>query len=596
MFAHPTSHKRLPVILTACLLSVALPVSGLAAKEKNKGTSKPAAEMTTSYEVSIPSIDAPGSNLGEDVLRDILSGNISAHADALSALDADSISVPEMVVTITSTQDDETYTASFTLSDLRLENVEDGVATSVSLAGIDMTTDEADANFGALSAANFNIGGMLGVYGLVDSMGQTEMQTIYTDLTAVGGSIEAEDVSCTIGPVAGDEFKARPLRTSFAEIMALADKASDVEDDMDPALLGQVMRIYADFLTAFETSEVTFGGLSCEGEDSDGRPMTFDIASMVMGGMSPGLYPSISIDGFSVVVEGDGSMTLDNFTFKPMDLSSVIATLESAPELIDETWLEANARALIPAMEGFSMSGLDIDVPDPEDADARIAAAVGAFDLSLADYFNGIPTKVDTSAQNIQVALPEDSEDETVVQMRALGITDIDMGFRLAAAWDEATDSIAVEDVSLSGVDLGSILLAGTITNATSDLFAIDENTTRAAAMSLAVKTLNLTVTDDGISDIMLAAIAAEQGTDAATLRPVFAGIAQGTVLGVMAGAADAAKLGEAVNQFMSGNARTLQIGLDAKEEPGLSLLELAAASDDPSAILNKVNVSAEAK
>ena len=54
------------------------------------------------------------------------------------------------------------------------------------------------------------------------------------------------------------------------------------------------------------------------------------------------------MDGLSIEVENDGFMTLDNFTFKPMDLTTTIATLEAAPAEVDEAWLEANARDLIP--------------------------------------------------------------------------------------------------------------------------------------------------------------------------------------------------------------------------------------------------------
>jgi hypothetical protein len=360
--------------------------------------------------------------------------------------------------------------------------------------------------------------------------------------------------------------------------------------------MGRFLKMYADILTAFETTEVDFEGFSCDGTDDEGRAMTFAVESMTMGGMAPGLYPAISMDGLSIEVEGDGFMTLDNFTMKPMDLTTTIATLENTPDLVDEAWLEANARGLIPAMEGLSLTGLDIDIPDPDAPDTRIQAKVGAFDLSLASYLNGIPTDLDVSAANIQAEIPADSDDESFEQLRALGITSIDAGFRVAAAWDEANDTIVVEEVSVNGADLASVLIAGLVTNATEDLFALDNDVAMAAGMGLAVKELDLTVTDAGLSDIILAVVAAEQGADPATLRPVFAGLAQGTVISMMAGAADAAKLGDAINAFVSGSAKTLVIGIDAKTDPGLGMMDFMEAEQDPTTLLGKVNISAEAK
>lgn len=587
---------RLPALAAACLLSVALPATAGLAKDKVKTADAVPVALEMDYSVLIPTIDAVGSNLDDAQLTQILSGKIVENAEALSGLDATSISVPEITLSITSQSDDETEDATITFSGLVLEDVIDGKAGSISLAGINLLADDADFSFGAMSANNFDIAGVLGLYGLVDAAGQTELETIYTDLVSEGGTLTSEDVTCNIGGVTGAQFKARPLKTSFVEMMAIGQAMEDEGEDVDPATMGQFLKMYADILTAFETSEVSFEGFDCNGVDEDGRPMTFAVAGMTMGGMTPGIYPSIAMDGFNIVVEGDGAFTMDSLVIKPMDLTSTIAALEAAPEEVSEAWFEQNARALIPAMEGLSLAGLDIDIPDPDNEDARIQAKVGAFDISLASYLNGIPTDFDVSASQIQAAIPQDTGDETFEQLISLGITDINAGFRLAAAWDAQSQTVAIEEASVTGVDLATVVLAGTIANATEDLFALDMDASVAAGMAVAVQNLDLTVTDAGLSDIILAVVAAEQGADPATLRPVFAGLAQGSVIGMMAGAADAAKLGEAINSFVAGNAKTLMIGIEAKSEPGLGMMDFMEAEDDPTTLLGKVNISAEAK
>ncbi|MHA6297901.1 hypothetical protein [Devosia sp. CAU 1758] len=588
--------RRMAAFTAACLIGVALPAVTVVAKEKVKPAAAQPAALEVDYRVSIPTIDAVDSSLSDAILSEVLGGNIVDHAEDLADLDATSIAVPEIIVSVTSQSDDGPEEATLTFTDLMLDDVTDGQAATVSLAGISLVTDEGTFEFGAMSAANLDIGGILGIYGLVDRSEQTELEIIYTDLVAEGGTLVAEDISCTIGAMTGAEFKGRPLRTSFGEMMAIAQSMEDDREAADPVLMGRFVKMYADILTAFETSEVTFDGLSCEGIDEEGQVMSFALAGMTMGGMSPGVYPSISMDGFSLVVDGDGAMALDNFTVKPMDLSTTIATLEAAPEAVNEAWFEQNVRALIPAMEGFSFSGLDIDIPDPDAPDARIQAKIGSFDLALAAYLNGIPTDLDISAANIQAQVPTDSGDDSFEQLLALGITEIDAGFRIAAAWDAATDTIAVEEVSMSAVDLATVVLAGTIANATEELFALDTDTSLAAGMAIAIKNLDLTVTDAGLSDIILAVVAAEQGADPATLRPVFAGLAQGSVIGLMAGAADAAKLGEAINAFVSGKAKTLIIGIEAKTEPGLGMMDFMEAETDPTTLLGKVSIRAEAK
>lgn len=594
MVFNSIASRALPALASACLLSVALPASPALA-QKTKTKTPPAAALAVDHSISIAGLDAVDSNVSDDVLTAILSGAIAEHADALAGLDASSITVPEIEVVISARHGKSSSQTVFILNDLVLTDVVDGVAATISLGSIDISSDEAVAAFGTMSAANFDIGGMLGVYGLVDTGGRTAIETIYTDFHASGGGLTGDEVECNIGAVSGAEFKARPLKTSVIDMMALAQAMEDDPDAIDAATIGRIASMYADIFTAFETSEVTFDGLSCEGLDDDGRVMNFDIAGIVMGAMSPGIYPSISMDGFAMVVEGDGEVTLDNLTIKPMDLSGAIATLENLPANVDEAWFDENARLLIPAMDGFSFAGLTINIPDPDDKDARIVADIGGFDLTLANYINGIPADLDISATNVQATLPE-SGDEAIQQLRALGVTDIDASLRLAAAWDEASETIAIKEISASGVDLATITLAGTIANASADLFALDENTALMAGMGVAVKSLTMSVVDAGLADLALNMVAAEQGGDVAQLRPIYADLAKGTLISLLAGVADAAKLGDAVSAFIKGEAKTLEIGITAKNDPGLALEDFITAEEDPASLLGKVNISADAR
>ena len=222
-----TTRQRLGILATACLLSVALPAgSAWAQKIKNKG--EPAADTSATATVSdvsvnIPTIEAVDSNVDEATLRSIFGGNVIDNADALAGLSATSITIPEITLTTTTTIEGEATEAVVTFSDLVLTDITDGTAASVNLAGMSLDAGESGtADFGTLSASTFNIAGVLGFYGLVDS-GQTELETIYTDFSFEGGTFEAPEVSCTMGPVSVAEFKARPLSHNFMEIMALVE-------------------------------------------------------------------------------------------------------------------------------------------------------------------------------------------------------------------------------------------------------------------------------------------------------------------------------------------------------------------------------------
>ena len=142
----------------------------------------------------------------------------------------------------------------------------------------------------------------------------------------------------------------------------------------------------------------------------------------------------------------------------------------------------------------------------------RIKANIGDFDLSLSDYFNGIPTRISSKASGVVVPLPENSTDDSVKMLMALGITKVNVGFDFDASWDKATQSINIGKVAVSGVDLGSFSLASVIGNAAEQLFDVDPNVQQAAGLNVTVKSITLDTKDDGLGDKLVPTLAQQQG------------------------------------------------------------------------------------
>ena len=207
-------------------------------------------------------------------------------------------------------------------------------------------------------------------------------------------------------------------------MMAMFKSLEAEGDTPSPQTIGQLIRMYADIFTAFESSPATFGGFDCKGTDDTGQPMDFSIAGMTMDGLSPGKYPAVTIEGMRVAVEGDGEVSFGNITFKTMDLSGPIAAVEADTDAIDQAWGSmAICRSLIPSFAGFWLRRRQgWTRPTPTLPTERVKAKVGAFDLSLGDYLNGIPTNISTTADHIVVDVPKDSTDEGYKTLLDLGI------------------------------------------------------------------------------------------------------------------------------------------------------------------------------
>lgn len=607
-------------LLTAALSLTAVPAAGLLtasaanaaltttnvqqghdSSSSSSEPSSPSPETTTSTtgftsSLSIPTITAVDSSMDEAALRDALSGGFGKHVDEIAKLNATSITIPEITLTMNVTAEglDAPVTTTMSYKDVVLSNVENGVAESASVGSAESSSPTGSFKFGKMSTSTLDFGGFLALYSFVPGGSPDQpMKTLYKNFSFDGGSFASPEASCTFGKVSADEFQARPLKVSFAAMMEAAQKMDAAKGGTPPA---DAMATFVTFLTdvfqAFKSTPLNLDGLNCSGKGNDGKPFEFKIGSITMDGYAPGIYPAISIKDVSIG-SGPDSIAVAAATFKSTDLSQPIKAVQDNASNLSPDWFEKNYRKLIPAFAGFSFSGLAMDIPDSEHPGERIKANIGDFDLSLSDYFNGIPTKITSKASGVEVPLPENSTDDSVKMLIALGITKVNVGFDFDANWDKATQSINIGKVAVSGVDLGSFALASVIGNAAEQLFDVDPNVQQAAGLNVTLKSITLDTKDDGLGDKLVPMLAQQQGvSDPAAFRTQMAGMAEGAAL-QMLGSTDAARaLGMAVGNFISGKAKTLSINIAAKDPSGVAVPLLMQASNDPTTLVNTVDIT----
>ena len=587
-------------LLAATLSLSAVPAIGLTSVLAQDATpATPAAPDTSSpalkSELTIPTITAVDSSMDETALRDVLSGNVGPHAAELAALSATSITIPEIDLSLTTTTDGKTMASKVVYKDLVLNNVKNGIAESASVGSSSTTSDEGTFSFGKLSADAVDFGAILGFYSLVpvDAANQ-DMKPVYKNFAFEGGSFTGAGANCTFGKVAGDEFDARPLKVPFGQLMDTVNKLNAAGPDAKPSAAD--ITLFVTFITdvfqAFKSTPISMDGLSCDGT-ADGKAFKFSIGGLGMDGYTPGIYPALSIKDVSFSDDSKDSFTLASATFKALDLHAPIAAVEAAGSDLDESWFNANYRKLIPSWAGFSMSGLSFDLPD--DSSGRVQASIADFDLTLSDYLNGIPTKISTKASGVDVPLPADSTEESVQMLKAIGITRLNMNYELSAAWDQATQAINLDKVSISGNDLGSVALAAVVGNATEQLFDTDPNTEMAASMGVTLKNVKLDVTDAGLGD-KLVPLAAPQGTDPAAFRAQLAGQAEGLAIAMLGSTDEARALGAALSDFVKGDKKSLSINVASKDPAGLPAQVLMQASEDPTILAPQVTITGSAQ
>jgi hypothetical protein len=587
---------RFRALTLACLASVSLPAIAQAATVTVTDIT---AEGPGGFKITVPSVEATDANLDEAAIRALFTSAFTDSAGGLATLDAATIKIPEITVTydVPGAATTAVTSANATYRDVELSGVKDGIADVASLAEIEIGgggMEGASITIGKMSTSLLDLGAILGFYGLGPVAGSDEMRPLYKDFVFEGGTLTSPFLNCTIGSASAAEFKARPLKGTMADLMKYTAELEAAETGGKPpspeAILA-VVNYYVDLLTAFESSSTEFSGFDCNATDPEGTNVTITTGPSTVGGFKPGIYPMIALNDFRMDIAGQGWLEFGNFTWKAMDLNGVLETLVEAGDALNSAWFEANWRKIIPAFDGFSVAGFSMDVPDTENAGQRIIAGIETFDVSLADYVNGIPSRVSTTGRGIRMAVPEGPNGDAV---RALGLDVLDLGFEIASHWDEATKTISLEKLELSGANLGGITISGTIANAGPELFSPDTEIATVAATALTVTELKIDIENAGIVPTLIAAAAAEQQMPAEAFHVTLSGLAQALPLGLLGATPDALALSESLGQFLLG-APNLSITLTSTDPAGIGLAELMAAEQDPTVLKGKVTIAASA-
>lgn len=566
----------------------------------------PAADAGFALDIKVGAVETVNSSMTGAELTRVFSGDIAAEADKLTALDATSIRVPNIKFTMTmpAGKDRSADTFVYDYKDIDIESVSNGLAQSVTIGSMDGAVNSTAGSpktvhfeLGKMTANDVDIGAMLGFYGYGPDAAATTMKPLYKNFVLAGGDFSAENGNCSFGAVKSASFSARPLKLSFGDLMKLVASSEMQQPNPPPEFINKLVLFYADFFSAIQSSPATLDGIDCAGKDEHGQAFTLKNGTISVDGFGNDRYPAVTMQNFAYA-GSDGRMSLASATMKGMDLSAPIQLIESAAKPLTEAWFTDNARKLIPAFEGFALSGLDIDVPDTQNAGERIKGGIGDFDLTLGDYQDGIPMRVSTSAHHVAFDVPPAvaGKPDDYDVLRQMGINRLDVGYDFAMHHDSASKSLIVDKLGVTGVDLGTAVLAATLGNVDGVLFAKDTDSATAAAMAMTFQSAKLDLTDAGLGDIIFKEVAKEQHMDAAAARTSVSNMAQGLILAGLASNPDAKALGEAVGQFLAAAGRSLSIGVSAKNPAGLAMSDFAAASDNPQALAGKVSISAIAK
>jgi hypothetical protein len=545
--------------------------------------------------IEVPVIAALDSSMDETALREVFTGKLFEHADELARLTATSITIPKITATITAEVEGETVHSQMTYSDIVISNVKDGHAETITIGAMDTVSDDGTTHYGPTEQDGADIRRTLELFGIVKGDPAAPMTPLYDSFHTAGGQHEGPLYACSYGEISVLQSVGRPVKVGLEDTIAAIELLASSDGAPSEAAITTVVGYVSDLLRSFAGGSARVDGVSCTGPE-DGPPLTVTIDSVQSGDFQPGIYPDFVVSGVSVEGGELGHGALGEFVFKQTDLNPMLDALEAGAGALGDSWFEQNWRSLIPSFAGLSLAGLDLDVPNPEQPDSRVQAKVEAFDLSLGNYRDGIPTKLSIKGDGIEVPLPQDSTDPQVTMLLAAGLEKVNVSFEATGNWDEAARTIAIDTVSFSGVDLGGMKISGVLGNATPQLFSAKPEVATAAALALTVKSLDVSLSDNGIGAIAWPLAAAEEGeSDVAAFRLKQAGLVEGLPAQLLGSTDSARQLGAALGDFIAGRASQLTVSFAATDANGVALPLFMVAQEDPSVLAGQFEVTGSA-
>ena len=504
------------------------------------------------------------------------------------------VTIPEARVKQTVGQQTQTTT----YRNVTLSNISEGRVTSTVIETSATQTSGANSSAvistGRASIDDLDLPALARLY-------EAKADTASAPLTRIYGSFAIDniefadnetDVTFKIARMGGKDFQGRPTKDSwsgttglFAEMANRTDLSSD-----DQARLLSAM---ADFLDAFQIGSMEASGIEATAKGDDGPGLT-RISRIAYTGGTDTQPADIRWEGFAFSdkenrVKIDG-MSLTGFSFR-QTIDGLRRLQAKSLDEMDPTAM----RSLVPTLGTLRLSGLSVDGTSDEDGKkVKFQAALKGFELTADKPVNAIPTNIRIGLQNLAVTLPPNSTDDGVKELVALGYKDIDISFLAAAAWNEAANEIALNEVSFQGQEMGHVSLTGRIGNVGKDLFDADTAIATVALVGAKAKALDLTVENKGLFERYMAMAAKEQKTTPESLRRTYAAAAAFVVPAMIGSSEQAQALSQAIARFIAKPGK-LTINATPKDPAGFGIAE-AVVMPDPKAILDRLNISAKAE
>jgi hypothetical protein len=238
----------------------------------------------------------------------------------------------------------------------------------------------------------------------------------------------------------------------------------------------------------------------------------------------------------------------------------------------------------------LTWEAIDILAPDEKSgAGKSLHVAVGSFDLT-SEYDGDVIKQGTTSVQGLIIEPSAGSD--LANQLTTLGYSRLELGATIGARYQAGAKSFALDNLTIDGVQMGSIGLKATFGDLDPSFFSGDQATRLQALTGASIAALQVKLVNAGLFEKAIAFYAKQGNTTPDALKQQIAAATTQMVPLFLGGSPDSLKVVTEIQKFINAP-KNLTLSVKAKSEP-LKAADFVGVND-PSEIVNKLDISAAA-
>jgi hypothetical protein len=526
----------------------------------------------------IARIEMAGTDLSEDDLKALFDAKSSLPiADRLSRITAAKITIPEASVQLKNMPTN----GGLVYHGIELTNVVNARAAQGTIASLDATLIPPDAgavevNCGQASAKDYDLAQNVRIMSETGTNAE-EPKLLYGSFSVAGCKVKFDKTRAVvdIGSISLTDVKGRPPMQPWSSAKQLFE--SDLTDSDDAELLLKRRAYLADVYASYDVKAFDVRDLRI-GSDQDGTLVAGSIGRLSLANFGASKIGEIRIADLNFDANGT-KLKLASGAVRGINLAEL-------GKLITRKTDDPPPPA--PVVNQFLLESLHVDAVDRSSADAHLNFRLAKCDINSTGDSGS--TRFALALDHFTAGLA-DLNLTNVAEIVALGYRDFDFSSRVEINFDREKQQLGIEDLSVTGKDMGVVKLSGDFSQVSNDVFSADTTVAEAAMLAALINRVEIRVENAGLFERIVAAAAKRDGKSPDEIRRSFVEAVSVGVPAMLENGPGAKLIGAALAKFV---AAPKNIHIVARSSNGLGASDFAAAKQ-PGALMERLQIEATA-